>query len=39
MLLESPGIAVDEALFEVVGFLEACRDRMIDIIEAGSQVS
>lgn len=36
MLLESPGIEEDEALSEVVGFLEACRDRMIDIIEAGS---
>ena len=38
MLLESPGIAQDEALSEVVGFLEACRDRIIDIIEAGSMV-
>lgn len=36
MLQESPGIAHDEALSEVVGFLEACRDRIIDIIEAGS---
>lgn len=37
MLRESPGIQQDEALAEVVGFLEACRDRMIDVIEAGSQ--
>lgn len=37
MLLESPGIEADEALAEVVGFLEACKDRMVDIIEAGTQ--
>lgn len=37
MLLESPGIQEDEALAEVVGFLEACRDRMADVIEAGTQ--
>ena len=37
MLLESPGIHEDEALSEVIGFLEACRDRMFDVIEAGSQ--
>jgi hypothetical protein len=29
MLKESPGIDEDEALAEVVGFLEACRDRMV----------
>lgn len=36
MLQESPGIHEDEALAEVVGFLEACRDRMMDVIEAGT---
>jgi hypothetical protein len=37
MLAESPGIREDEALAEVIGFLEACRDRMSDVIEAGTQ--
>lgn len=37
MLRESPGIQEDDALAEVVGFLEACRDRMADVIEAGTQ--
>lgn len=37
MLLVSPGIAQDELLADVVGFLEACRDRMADVIEAGTQ--
>ena len=38
MLPNSPGIAAgDEALAEVIGYLEACRDRMVDLIEAGSQ--
>ena len=37
MLIESPGIREDEALAEVIGFLEACRDRMSDVIEAGTQ--
>jgi hypothetical protein len=37
MLIESPGIGEDEALAEVIGFLEACRDRMTDVIEAGTQ--
>lgn len=37
MLPESPGISNDEALSEVVGFLEACQERMIDLIEAGAQ--
>ena len=36
MLVESPGIDIDEALAEVIGFLEACRDRLTDIIEAGT---
>lgn len=36
MLPISPGIERDEALAEVIGFLEACRDRMIDLIEAAS---
>lgn len=26
----------DETLMEVVGFLEACRDRMLDLIDAGA---
>jgi hypothetical protein len=33
----SPGIHQDEALADVIGFLEAVRDRMVDIIEAGTQ--
>jgi hypothetical protein len=37
MMQESPGIAEDDALAEVIGFLEACRDRMADVIEAGTQ--
>ena len=37
ILRESPGIQEDEALAEVIGFLEACRDRMADVIEAGTQ--
>lgn len=37
MLLVSPGITQDELLSEIIGFLEACRDRMMDLIEAGSQ--
>jgi len=37
ILLVSPGIKQDEALADVIGFLEACRDRMSDVIEAGSQ--
>jgi hypothetical protein len=37
ILLVSPGIQEDEALAEVIGFLEACRDRMPSIIEAGTQ--
>jgi hypothetical protein len=37
MLLVSPGIQSDEALSDVIGFLEACRDRMVDLIEAGTQ--
>lgn len=36
MLPESPGIASDPALAEVVGYLEACRDRLMDLIEAGT---
>lgn len=36
MLPESPGIASDPALAEVVGFLEACRTRLMDLIEAGT---
>lgn len=37
MLPVSPGIARDEALAEVVGFLEACRDRMFALGESGSR--
>jgi hypothetical protein len=36
MLPESPGIDQDEILAEVVGFLEACQERLNDLIEAGS---
>lgn len=36
MLPESPGIYQDEILAEVIGFLEACQDRLNDLIEAGS---
>jgi len=36
MLPVSPGVKYDEALSEVIGYLEACRDRMIDLVEAGS---
>lgn len=35
MLPESAGVDNDEALSEVVGFLEACRPRMVDLVEAG----
>lgn len=37
MLPESPGIETDDALAEVVGFLEACKPRMVDLIECGMQ--
>lgn len=37
ILQVSPGIQQDEALADMIGYLEACRDRMIDIIEAGTQ--
>eukprot|EP00607_Mallomonas_marina_P001505 CAMPEP_0182427708 /NCGR_PEP_ID=MMETSP1167-20130531/19002_1 /TAXON_ID=2988 /ORGANISM="Mallomonas Sp, Strain CCMP3275" /LENGTH=379 /DNA_ID=CAMNT_0024610141 /DNA_START=360 /DNA_END=1499 /DNA_ORIENTATION=+ len=37
MMRESPGIQSDEALAEVIGYLEACRDRMMDLVEAGTQ--
>mmetsp|Transcript_25470 Transcript_25470/g.33267 ORF Transcript_25470/g.33267 Transcript_25470/m.33267 type:complete len:382 (-) Transcript_25470:402-1547(-) len=37
MLPQSPGIEHDEALSEIIGFLEACRPRMVDLIEAGMQ--
>eukprot|EP01035_Chromulina_nebulosa_P019989 gene19989-25959_t len=36
MLQVSPGISKDEAFAEIIGFLEACRDRMNDLIEAGT---
>ncbi len=37
MLPESPGIEHDEILSEVIGYLEACKDRMMELIEAGTQ--
>jgi hypothetical protein len=37
MIPNSPGIAQDETLADVIGFLEACRDRMVDLVEAGAQ--
>lgn len=35
MLPESAGVDNDGALSEVVGFLEACRPRVVDLVEAG----
>lgn len=35
MLPESAGVDKDPAFSEVVGFLEACRPRMVDLVEAG----
>ncbi|CAM9576659.1 unnamed protein product, partial [Scytosiphon promiscuus] len=35
MLPESAGVDMDPAFSEVVGFLEACRPRMVDLVEAG----
>jgi hypothetical protein len=37
ILMVSDGIETDEALADIIGFLEACRDRMVDVIEAGTQ--
>ena len=37
MLPESPGVHQDETLADVVGFLEACQPRMVDLVEAGMQ--
>ena len=36
MLCYSKGIEHDTALREVLGYLEACRDRLADVIEAGT---
>jgi hypothetical protein len=36
MLFSSLGIQTDEALSDVIGFLEACRDRLVDLVEAGA---
>eukprot|EP00603_Paraphysomonas_imperforata_P002007 CAMPEP_0114426920 /NCGR_PEP_ID=MMETSP0103-20121206/8063_1 /TAXON_ID=37642 ORGANISM="Paraphysomonas imperforata, Strain PA2" /NCGR_SAMPLE_ID=MMETSP0103 /ASSEMBLY_ACC=CAM_ASM_000201 /LENGTH=503 /DNA_ID=CAMNT_0001595929 /DNA_START=151 /DNA_END=1662 /DNA_ORIENTATION=- len=36
MLPESVGIAGDDLLAEVVGFLEACQERMLELVEAGT---
>ena len=35
MLPESPGIESDEVLAEIVGFLEACKPRVVELVEAG----
>lgn len=35
MLPESAGVERDATFSEVVGFLEACRPRMVDLVEAG----
>lgn len=35
MMQQSRDVARDDALSEVVGFLEACRPRMVDLVEAG----
>ena len=35
MLPNSPGIKDDEAMSEVVGFLEACRPRLANLVEVG----
>ena len=35
MLPNSPGIKEDEAMSEVVGFLEACRPRLANLVEVG----
>jgi len=37
ILVVSPGITKDDLLRESIGFLEACRDRMVDLIDAGAQ--
>lgn len=37
MLPNSPGIREDEALAEVVGFLEACKPRMVRTVEQQQQ--
>jgi hypothetical protein len=37
MLPGSPGVARDETLADVVGFLEACQPRMVELVEAGLQ--
>lgn len=37
LLIVSSGIETDEVLAEVIGYLEACRDRLIDVVEAGTQ--
>ena len=37
MLPESSGIASDDLLREVVGFLEACQGRLLELLEAGFQ--
>lgn len=36
LMMHPAGDSVDYALSEVLGFLEACKDRMMDLIEAGS---
>jgi hypothetical protein len=34
VLQESPGIAADDVLSNLVGFLEACKPRLLDLIQA-----
>jgi hypothetical protein len=36
LLQESPGIKEDELLADVIGYLEACSERMPEVIEAGA---
>lgn len=36
LMLQAPSQAIDDAIAEVIGFLEACKERMMDLIEAGS---
>lgn len=36
LLIESPGIEQDEILSEVVGYLEACRERLLELIDAAA---
>ena len=35
LLPESPGIEQDESLYQAIGYLEACHDRLLALAEAG----